>query len=356
MSMVLGDIASLVGGQLTGDGSVWITGAAIIRDARAGEITFADNPSFVGQLRSCQASAVLVPPSVQPQGLPYITVENVHASFAKVVECFRPRRQRCEVGISAAAFVSETAKVGSDVAIHPGATIGSEVVIGARSVIYPGVRLLARCRLGQDVTIFPNAVLYEDTVVGDRVTIHAGSVIGAFGFGYETQGGRHVRSAQLGYVEIEDDVEIGACTTIDRGTYGPTRIGEGTKIDNHVMIAHNCRIGRHNLICSQVGIAGSCTTGDYVVLAGQVGLRDHVTVGSRAMVGAKAGVMNDIPEGGTFVGIPATPEREQLVKQAALARLPDLRHDFRALQKQVSELAAEIDKAARGEASIAVTS
>lgn len=356
MSMRLGEIASLVGGQLAGDTNLWITGAAIIRDARAGDITLADNASFAGQLRSCQASAVLVPPGIRPQGMPYITVEDVHASFAKVVECFRPRRSQAEVGVSAAAYVSPTARIAPDAVVHPGATIGDDVVVGARSVIHSGVRLLPRCRLGQDVTIFPNAVLYEDTVVGDRVTIHAGAVIGAYGFGYETRGGRHVRSAQLGYVEIENDVEIGACTTIDRGTYGATRIGEGTKIDNQVMIAHNCRIGRHNLICSQVGIAGSCTTGDYVVMAGQVGLRDHINVGSRAMLGAKAGVMNDIPEGGTFVGIPATPEREQLVKQAALARLPEMRHDFRALQKQVAELAAEIEKVARGESHIAVTS
>ena len=235
--------------------------------------------------------------------------------------------------------------LGPDVVVHPGATIGDDVTIGARTVIHSGVRLLNGCRIGSDVTIYPNAVLYEGTLVGNRVIVHAGAVIGAYGFGYETVEGLHKRSAQLGNVEIGDDVEIGANTTIDRGTYGPTRIGEGTKIDNLVMIAHNCAIGRHNLICSQVGIAGSCTTGDYVVMAGQVGLRDHLTIGNRAVLGAKAGVMNDIPDGAVFVGIPATPEREQRVKQAAWARLPEMRKEFLALQKQLANLVARVDEA-----------
>ena len=164
---------------------------------------------------------------------------------------------------------------------------------------------------------------------------------------YETVDGRHRRSAQLGYVEIGDDVEIGACTTIDRGTYGATSIGEGTKIDNLVMIAHNCAIGRHNLICSQVGIAGSCTTGDYVVMAGQVGLRDHIAVGHRAVLGAKAGVRTDIPEGAVYVGIPATPEREQALKQVAWAKLPEMRKEFLALQKQLADLVAKLENAGR---------
>jgi UDP-3-O-[3-hydroxymyristoyl] glucosamine N-acyltransferase len=192
------------------------------------------------------------------------------------------------------------------------------------------------------VTLFPNVVLYEHTIVGNRVTIHAGAVIGAYGFGYQLSEGRHERSPQLGFVAIDDDVEIGANATIDRGTYGPTVIGEGTKIDNLVMIAHNCRIGRHNLICSQVGIAGSCTTGDYVVMAGQVGLRDHVEIGDRVALGAKAGVMHSIAEG-AWVGIPATPEREQMVKLAAVTRLPEMRKEFRALQRQVAELAARLN-------------
>ena len=163
-----------------------------------------------------------------------------------------------------------------DVDVHPLATIGDDVTIGAGSTIHSGVHIMAGSQIGEDVTIFPNAVLYENTVVGPRCLIHAGAVLGAYGFGYEQVEGRHRLTAQLGNVVLGADVEVGAGTTIDRGTYGPTVIGEGTKIDNLVMVAHNCHIGRHNMLCSQVGIAGSTTTGDYVVMAGQVGVRDHV--------------------------------------------------------------------------------
>ena len=169
--------------------------------------------------------------------------------------------------------------------VYPFATIGDDVTIGAGSTIHSGVHIMAGSRIGEDVTIFPNAVLYENTVVGARCLIHAGAVLGAYGFGYEQVDGRHQLSAQLGNVELGADVEVGAGTTIDRGTYGPTVIGEGTKIDDQVMVAHNCRIGRHNMLCSQVGIAGSTTTGDYVVMAGQVGVRDHVNIGDRRGAG-----------------------------------------------------------------------
>ncbi len=184
-------------------------------------------------------------------------------------------------------------------------------------------------------------MLYENTVVGPRCLIHAGAVLGAYGFGYELVDGRHQLSAQLGNVELGPDVEIGAGTTIDRGTYGATVVGEGTKIDNLVMIAHNCRIGRHNMLCSQVGIAGSTTTGDYVVMAGQVGVRDHVHVGKGAVLGAMAGVINNVPDGSRMIGIPATPEREQKIKQAVMTRLPEMRQQLKRLQAAVAKLLAE---------------
>jgi UDP-3-O-[3-hydroxymyristoyl] glucosamine N-acyltransferase len=200
---------------------------------------------------------------------------------------------------------------------------------------------MAGSRIGEDVTIFPGAVLYENTVVGARCLIHAGAVLGAYGFGYEQIDGRHQLSAQLGNVELGADVEVGAGTTIDRGTYGPTAIGEGTKIDDLVMVAHNCRIGRHNMLCSQVGIAGSTTTGDYVVMAGQVGVRDHVNIGDRAVLGAMAGVINDVPEGSRMIGIPATPEREQKIIQAVISKLPQMRQQLKRLQNVVDKMVAE---------------
>jgi UDP-3-O-[3-hydroxymyristoyl] glucosamine N-acyltransferase len=222
------------------------------------------------------------------------------------------------------------------------------VRIGPGSAIHSGAHIMSGCRIGAQVTIFPNAVLYEDTVVGPRCVIHAGAVLGAWGFGYDLVDGRHQLSAQLGNVVLGADVEIGAGTTIDRGTYGPTCIGEGTKIDDLVMVAHNCRIGRHNMLCSQVGIAGSTTTGDYVVMAGQVGVRDHVHIGAGAVLGAMAGISNDVPEGSRMIGIPATPEREQKIKQAALAKLPEMRRQMKKLQQTVDALVAQLE-AQRGD-------
>jgi UDP-3-O-[3-hydroxymyristoyl] glucosamine N-acyltransferase len=172
-------------------------------------------------------------------------------------------------------------------------------------------------------------------VLGHRVIIHANSVIGADGFGYRLQGGKHVKVPQLGNVEIDDDVEIGACTTIDRGTFHATRIGKGSKIDNLVQIGHNCRIGSHNLLIGQVGIAGSTSTGDYVVAAGQVGIVDHVHIGAGSVIGAKSGVTKDIPAGQRWFGIPANPERDQKRRLSSLDKLPEMRKDIRVIMKHL---------------------
>jgi UDP-3-O-[3-hydroxymyristoyl] glucosamine N-acyltransferase len=344
MTITLREIAQLIDGRLEGDGTLAITGAAILRDAQAGDITLADHPKLAPQLAASRASAAIVSRAFTPSGLPYIAVDNVHRSFAEVLTRLRPQRTNLVSGIDpraqvdASAIVSSTAYIGPGAQIGPRAIVGDHASIGARTVLHGGVNVMAGCHLADDCEIFPNVVLYENTMLGPRVTIHSGSVIGAYGFGYECVDGRHRRNAQLGHVEIEADVEIGACTTIDRGTYGATRIGEGTKIDNQVMIAHNCRIGRHNLICSHVGIAGSATTGDYVVLAGQVGLRDHVHIGDRAVICAQAGVMNDVAPGSTLVGSPAIPERDQMYVWAASYKLPEMRKQLKALQRIVEQM------------------
>jgi UDP-3-O-[3-hydroxymyristoyl] glucosamine N-acyltransferase len=350
MRLALQDVATLVEGRLAGDGRIWITGASILRDASPGDVTLVDRPKLLSALNGCSASAVILPEGMEVEGVASVAVSDVRAAFAKVVEVFRPAYREQARGVSASAYVSATARLGDDVVIHPGVTVGDFVEIGSGCVIHAGAHLMAQCRVGRDTQIFPNVVLYENTVIGDRVRIHANAVIGAYGFGYETVNGRHESTAQLGYVEVASDVEIGAGTTIDRGTYGPTRVGEGTKIDNLVQVGHNCRIGRHNLICSQVGIAGSCTTGDFVVMGGQVGLRDHVDIGSQAMLGAKAGVMSDIPAQTKYVGIPATPEREQMVKQAAWSKLPEMRKELRSLRKRVEQLSAQLEQTRRPEA------
>ena len=338
MPICLREIAELVRGKLTGDGTLAIAGTATLRDARPDDITLADHHRMKRSLAESSAAAAIVPHDFQPEGIAYIAVDDVHQSFATLVARFRPPRAPRRIGISPAAHISPSATLGPDVDVHQGATIGDDVMIGAGSTIHAGVRIMADCKLGRNVTIFPNAVLYERTVVGPDAMIHAGAVLGGFGFGYQSVDGAHRRCAQLGHVEIGADVDIGAATTIDRGTYGPTTIGEGTKIDNQVMIAHNCRIGRRNLICSQVGIAGSATTGDDVVIAGQAGICDHVQVGDRVVLGAKAGVTNDIRAGTYAIGSPAKPNRELKLELIAIARLPEIRKQLKALQRRVDQL------------------
>lgn len=345
MSLALSQIARLVEGRLVGSGDLTISGAATIACARPGEITLADDMRLATRLSRSQASAVIVSPRFQPQNISYVVVDDVHSAFAKVVQHFRPLRTPQNRGVSTAAYVSPTARLAKGVVVYPNATVCDEASIGSGSIIYPGVQIMEGCQVGENTTIFPNVVLYENTVVGSRVIIHGGAVLGAYGFGYSFSGGKHKLSHQLGWVEIQDDVEIGACTTIDRGTYGPTIVGAGTKIDNQVMVAHNARVGRHNLFCSQSGIAGSSTTGDYVVVAGQVGIRDHVSVGDRSVIGAKSGVMNDVPSDTRIFGIPAIEERDQFQVWATMHKLPAMRKKLIELQKMVQELAQQMPAA-----------
>ena len=349
MRTTLGELALLVGGELRGDAAIEVTGAATTDTAGPGQVTLADHPDRARGLVACMAAAVIASPEVDCGGKASIVVADVHSAFATAVRHFRPQRMAARIGTSPHATVSPTATIGANVDIHPGATIGNGVIIGAHSTIHSGVRVLPDCVIGTGVTLFPNVVLYENTRIGDRVIIHAGAVIGAYGFGYRRVDEKHQLSAQLGNVDVAADVEIGAGTTIDRGTYGPTIIGEGTKIDNLVMIAHNCRIGRHNLICSQVGIAGSTTTGDYVVMAGQVGVRDHVHIGDRAVLGSKSGVSNDVHAGEEVLGAPATPIRQAKLQMAAVAKLPEMRRQFRIMQRQLEELRAELGHGGPGQ-------
>jgi UDP-3-O-[3-hydroxymyristoyl] glucosamine N-acyltransferase len=350
MYITLGELALLVDGQTIGPANLIIHGAVPLRDAGPGEITLVDNADRGRSLAESKAAAVVCPQSFTPGEMPAILVEDVHAAFARIVLHFRPARATRRIGVSRMSVISSSAVLGANVDVHPFATIGDDVTIGDGATIHSGVHIMAGCRIGRGVTIFPGAVLYENTVVGDRTIIHAAAVLGAYGFGYELVDGQHKLSAQLGNVVVGADVEIGAGTTIDRGTYGPTVIGDGTKIDDQVMIAHNCRLGKHNLLCSQVGIAGSSTTGDYVVLAGQAGVRDHVHIGSGTVVGAKGGIVNNVPENSRYIGIPATPERDQKLRQAVFTKLPEMRQQLKALQQTVDKLVAQIAAAEENEA------
>jgi UDP-3-O-[3-hydroxymyristoyl] glucosamine N-acyltransferase len=338
MSITLDELAGHVGGLRHGTGSTTITGAATVETAGPEDVTLIDAADKLHLLAKSGAGAAIVPRGSGPLDRPTIEVDDVHAAFAAVVMRLRPPRVAARVGVSPRAAVDPSARLGVDVDIHPLASIGPDVEIGDGATIHAGACLMAGCRIGAGTTIFPNAVLYEHTVVGARCIIHAGAVLGAYGFGYKAGATGFTLSAQLGWVEIGDDVEIGAGTTIDRGTYGPTSIGAGTKLDNLVMIAHNCRLGRHNMICSQVGVAGSTSTGDWVVMAGQVGVRDHVHIGDKAVLGARSGVSNDVPAGITVLGEPAIELRDRKLQLATMTKLPEMRKDIKHLLTRVDAL------------------
>ncbi|MDR1483216.1 MAG: UDP-3-O-(3-hydroxymyristoyl)glucosamine N-acyltransferase [Planctomycetaceae bacterium] len=341
-SLRLAELARMVGGECCGDGEVVIDAVAPIQSAVSSEITFLERADRTSLLRKCQAGAVVVPIGLELENFPTIRVSNVVESFRKIVSYFSPPRDESVKEISGRASIHATVKIGVGVGVGDFAVLEEDVELGDNVQIHSGVLIRAGSKIGDDSVIFPNAVLYRNTIVGKRAVIHSGAVIGAFGFGYDSSGGTHKISPQLGNVVIGDDVEIGSCSTIDRATYGSTIIGDGTKIDNLVMIAHNCKLGKHNLICAHTGIAGSTTTGDYVTMAGRVGVRDHVHIGSKAVLGAMAGIMNNVPEEANLVGIPATPVTEQFRIQSAIAKLPEMRKELKALQKLVQELNNEI--------------
>jgi len=340
----LGELSQLVEGKVTARPGMEISGAASISRAGPTEITFVASEKYIEAFLQSDAVAAVVGADIVITEKPCIKVDNVESAFAEIVELFQPPVEREKIGISRQAIVSPSARIADDVCIYPGAVVMDNVEIGYGSVIYPNVTVMENCVIGANVRIFPNSVLYENTVVGDRSVIHAGVILGAFGFGYRSNSGQHELSPQLGNVVIGDDVEIGANTTIDRGTYDATTVGSGTKLDNLVMIGHNCVIGDHNLLCSQVGVAGSCTTGDYVVMGGQVGMADHLNIGAHVSVGAKSGLMHDIEEGQKFFGIPARPAREEMQLLATRSKLPEMRKTIKRLVKQVEQLAQERSK------------
>jgi UDP-3-O-[3-hydroxymyristoyl] glucosamine N-acyltransferase len=329
------ELAEFVAGEVVGDGDQRIDAARPLSDAKAGDITFVEDEKYLPRLHASSAYAAITSLTIPTNGKTVIRVKDPLMSFITIVQKLHPLPTVSFVGNHPTAVIPSSVQLGVHVSIGAHVTIGEGCVIGARTQLYPGVVIGNHCHIGEDVKLFPHVVLYDNTVIGDRVTIHANAVIGADGFGYRLHHGKHVKVPQLGNVEIGDDVEIGAGTTVDRGTFAPTRIGVGTKIDNLVMIGHNCQIGRHNLLVSQVGIAGSCSSGDYVVMAGQVGIADHVHIGDRSVLGAKAGVTKDVPPDQRMLGAPATPEYDQKRILMCLERLPELRKELRRIKQHL---------------------
>ncbi len=349
VSETVESLAALVNGTIRGDRLRVIDDAAAIEAASPSAITFIVDAKQLSRLGECDAGAILMDAKIaasfgEPTGFSVIVVTDTQAAFQKLLPLFRKIRGRPQRTISPHSWIDTTAKIGNDCYIAAGVTIGEEAVIGSNCDLHPGVVIGAGCRIGDSTILHANAVLYHDVIIGNRVIIHSGAVIGADGFGYRFTEGRFEKIPQLGTVHVHDDVEIGACTTIDRGAIGPTVIGAGTKLDNLVMIAHNCEVGQHNVFASQVGMAGSSSTGDYVRLGGQAGIRDHIRLNSGCSVGAKSGVLKDIPAGETWLGAPAANESEQKRLLIAMKRIPDMRDQLKELDKQVAALMEEIGR------------
>ena len=344
VAVTVDQLAALVRGRVVGDGTTPIQAARPVNQAGPGDITFIEDERYAKLLRVSPASAAIVGPHFKRAGvereqpLSVIEVDDPLGAFVTVMSHLRGDARPRWTGIHPQACVAPTARIGSNVAIHAFVFVGEEVEIGDDCTLHPGVVLQAGCKLGRGVVLHPRVVLYERVTLGDRVEVHSGAVLGGDGFGYRLAQGKHVKIPQTGTLEIGPDVEIGANCAIDRGTFEATRVGEGTKIDNLVMVGHNNQIGRHNLLCGQVGLAGSCTTGDYVVMAGQAGIKDHVEIGDRAIVGAQAGVHRNIPAGQQVLGAPAIPVKEQREVFAMIARLPEMRRQLKDLARQLEGL------------------
>ena len=337
--MRLRELAELVGASLEpGTPNLEIAGVASLQEARAGDLTFFGNPRYLSQLRSSVATAAIVPMEYQEQIAPVLLrVTNPSAAFAAVVAAFAPLEILPELGVHPSAVVSADAHLGQGVSIGALVVIEAGAVIGDSTVIESGSVIGRDARLGNHCRLYPNVTVRERSILGDRVILQPGVVIGSCGFGYELKEGRHQKIPQTGIVEIGNDVEIGANTTIDRARFGRTVIGEGTKIDNLVQIAHNVQIASHSIICSQVGIAGSTRVGSYVTLAGQVGLAGHIEIGDKAVIGAQSGLSKNVPSGSMVIGAPAKPIKDWKQSNFYISQLHKLYERVKELERANEE-------------------
>jgi UDP-3-O-[3-hydroxymyristoyl] glucosamine N-acyltransferase len=349
-SLTLQQLANLVGGEIRrGDPDTVLTGINSITEAARGEVTFLGNDRYVPALKTTQASAVLVAGHLEAasaSGPALVAVDNPTLAFSAVVRHFTPAPLPFRAGIHPSAQVAEGARLDpARVCIGPCVVIEAEAEIGDGCSIHASAYVGRGARLGEGCVLHAGSIVRERCVLGRRVIVHSGTVIGSDGFGYEFTGGRHVKIEQVGIVEIGDDVEIGACTTIDRARFGRTLIGEGTKIDNLVQIGHNVRIGRHCVIVSQVGISGSTRLGDHVTVAGQVGIAGHLEIADRVVLLAKSGVTKSLTDPGAYTGFPARPLLEGRRLLTLPGKIPDILHRLKVVEKRLAELEATAGQA-----------
>lgn len=334
-SLTLHEITELVEGELIGDRDLVISGVAGIKEAKKGDITFLSNVKYLPFLHRTQATAVIIGSDVVSTDKPLVRAANPSLAFTKIVAHFMPQGETLKSGIHATAIIGNGVRLGAGAVIGAHAVIEDGVVIDKAARIGANVFVGHHAKIGNMSLIYPNVVIREHVQIGQRVIIHSGTVIGSDGFGYEIIDGKHVKIPHVGSVLIEDDVEIGANTCVDRGRFKNTVIRKGTKIDNLVQIAHNVVIGENCIVVSQVGISGSTELGKNVVVAGQAGIVGHVSVGDEAVICARSGVSKTVPPKAVVLGEPAKPIQEQKKLFALIARLPEMFKDLSDLKKKL---------------------
>jgi UDP-3-O-[3-hydroxymyristoyl] glucosamine N-acyltransferase len=337
LEKTIAEIAAYVNGRVIGDPKTVILNLSGIDEASTGDLTFVANPKYRDRLESTGASAILVGPDNECSGKNLIIVDDPYAAFGRLLRLFYSETEMWK-GISGQAFIDADADVSPDAVVYPGVYIGPRAKIDKKAVLYPGVFIGPDVRIGEETVLYPNVVVYRRCMIGRRVILHAGVIIGADGFGFALPGQANAKIPQIGIVQIDDDVEVGANTTIDRGTLDKTWIKKGAKIDNLVQIAHNVVIGENAIIVSQVGISGSTKIGDSVIIGGQAGLVGHIAIGSGAMIAARAGVHDDVPAGQIVSGTPHMPHRQWLRMVAVMPKLPEIRKTVKSLTMRIEEL------------------
>ena len=332
------DVAEFLGGTVVGDADLLVTGIAGLTEAKPGDLCFLANPKYAPHLATTPAAAVIVSEAVPGVRTAQIVVANPDFAFAKIMSAYGPKPVHPAPGIHPTAVIGERVRLGANPRIGAYVVIGDEAVLGDNAVVYPHAVIGAEAVIGNDCVLYANVVIRERCRLGQRVILQPGVVVGADGFGYALIDGKHQKIPQVGIVVIEDDVEIGANTTIDRARFGKTRIGSGTKIDNLVQIAHNVETGSHCLLVAQVGIAGSTRLGHYVTLGGQVGVAGHLTLGDQVMAGGQSGISKNLPAKAKVRGSPAHDFKEALASEIAVRRLGGTQQTVKRLEERLSEL------------------
>lgn len=339
-------IASLLQGEIIGDENATVHTFAKIEEGIPGALSFLSNPKYTSHIYTTQSSIVLVNRDFAPDQTIHTTlikVDDAYQSLAKLMAVYQesiPRKQ----GIDPRAYVASTAKIGNKVYIGPFAYVGEHAVIGDETAIYPNTYVGDYAKVGNNCILHPNVTVYHECRIGNECIIHAGAVIGADGFGFAPTADGYEKIPQIGIVVLEDKVEIGANTCIDRATMGATIIHTGVKLDNLIQIAHNDEIGAHTVMAAQVGIAGSVKTGEWCMFGGQVGLAGHITIGNRVNIGAQSGIAGDLKDGSTVIGSPAFEAKQSFKASILLRRLPDINTEVNNLRRELNELKKQINK------------